>query len=99
MALRRAREHAGLSLKEVERLTAGRFKPSTVAGYERGERSISMSRFIALASAYGALPNGVLADAMARLADRLDRLVVILPDGEVEIQAHPAGAQERRAVD
>lgn len=50
--LRRARETRRLTLHDVERRSQGRFKPSTVAGYERGERSISLDRFTQLASFY-----------------------------------------------
>lgn len=86
--MRRAREDAGLSLKDVERRTDGRFKPSTIAGYERGERAITVSRFVALAAAYGAHPGAVLEAAVARSAGHWDRLVVISPDGEIEVEAH-----------
>lgn len=64
LALRRSRESAGLSLKDVERVTGGRFKPSTVAGYERGERSISICRFLSLSGAYAAHPVEMLSEAL-----------------------------------
>lgn len=91
-ALRRARDVAGLTLKDVERLTEGRFKPSTVAGYERGERSISVSRFLALARFYGALPDGLLADAMVFSDYDIEELVVVLPGGDGEIRTRVAAS-------
>lgn len=99
LALRRSREAAGLSLKEVERITDCRFKPSTIAGYERGERSITVSRFVELATVYGALPNGLLAEAVARSGEGFDRLVVVSPNGEVAIEAELALDEERRVLD
>lgn len=41
-------------------LSGGRFKPSALGGYERGERSISVSRFCALAALYGVPPDRLL---------------------------------------
>lgn len=73
----------GLSLSDVARLTGGRFKPSTVAGYERGERSISLSRFAALARFYGAHPPDLLAEALVRSRLREAEVVVVLPGGEL----------------
>lgn len=63
-ALRRAREAAGLSLQDLARRSGGRFKASTVAGYERGERSISIRRFIELATFYRELPDRLLANVL-----------------------------------
>ncbi|HEX6262799.1 MAG TPA: helix-turn-helix transcriptional regulator [Actinomycetota bacterium] len=83
-ALRQARERTGLSLKDVERLTNGRFKPSTVAGYERGERSITVSRFVALARFYGARPSGLLSDATHAQEGR-KRLVMVVPEDAAEV--------------
>lgn len=78
-ALRRARDAAGLSLKDVERLTEGRFKPSTVAGYERGERSISVSRFLSLARFYAAHPDEILSDVLSLIRHGDMEVVVVLP--------------------
>lgn len=66
-ALRKARRERGLTLRDVNRLSHGRFKPSSVAGYERGERSISLERFCALASFYGVLPDRLLSGVLRRL--------------------------------
>jgi transcriptional regulator with XRE-family HTH domain len=59
--LRRARFLRGWTLKEVERRSQGRFKASSVGGYERGERSISTTSFCQLAMLYGQLPHQLLA--------------------------------------
>ncbi|HEX6262801.1 MAG TPA: helix-turn-helix domain-containing protein [Actinomycetota bacterium] len=63
-ALRRAREAVGLTLHEVAERSGGRFKPSTVAGYERGERSISLGRFAQLATVYDRPPDQLLGEVL-----------------------------------
>lgn len=50
--LRAARKQRGWSLGEVESHTEGEFKASVVGAYERGERAISVQRFVRLADAY-----------------------------------------------
>lgn len=51
--LRAARRHRGWSLGEVETNTEGEFKASVVGAYERGERAISVQRFVRLSDIYG----------------------------------------------
>ncbi len=51
--LRAARRQRGWSLGEVETKTGGEFKASVVGAYERGERAISVQRFVGLAESYG----------------------------------------------
>jgi transcriptional regulator with XRE-family HTH domain len=63
--LRRAREELGLSLRDVSRSSGGRFTASGIAGYERGERRISVERLCELAEVYGTTPERLLADATA----------------------------------
>lgn len=58
--LRAARRQRGWSLGEVESITAGEFKASVVGAYERGERSISVHRFVRLAYSYGVSPADLL---------------------------------------
>ena len=58
--LRAARRHRGWSLGEVESNTDGEFKASVVGAYERGERAISVQRFVALSEIYGVLPVDLL---------------------------------------
>jgi len=63
-ALRRVRRERGFTLREVARRSEDRFKPTSVAGYERGERSISVERFCQLASLYGIAPDRLLGEAV-----------------------------------
>ena len=51
--LRAARRHRGWSLGDVEAHTGGEFKASVVGAYERGERAISVQRFVSLSEVYG----------------------------------------------
>lgn len=51
--LRAARRQRGWSLGDVESRTDGEFKASVVGAYERGERAISVQRFVRLARSYG----------------------------------------------
>jgi transcriptional regulator with XRE-family HTH domain len=51
--LRAARRQRGWSLGEVESQTDGEFKASVVGAYERGERAISVQRFVRLSDVYG----------------------------------------------
>jgi len=50
--LRAARRHRGWSLGDVEANTGGEFKASVVGAYERGERAISVQRFVSLSDVY-----------------------------------------------
>jgi transcriptional regulator with XRE-family HTH domain len=50
--LRAARRHRGWSLGDVEANTSGEFKASVVGAYERGERAISVQRFVSLSDVY-----------------------------------------------
>jgi transcriptional regulator with XRE-family HTH domain len=47
--LRQIRTGRSLSLRQVTVRSGGRFKPSSIASYERGERQISLERLFALA--------------------------------------------------
>lgn len=51
--LRAARRQRGWSLGDVETHTGGEFKASVVGAYERGERAISVQRFVRLSDVYG----------------------------------------------
>src|SRR5207244_4441372 len=55
--LRRARRARGFTLRDVHVRSRGRFKPSAVGGYERGERAISLDRFSQLAELYDCPPD------------------------------------------
>ncbi|HJS71623.1 MAG TPA: helix-turn-helix transcriptional regulator [Acidimicrobiia bacterium] len=58
--LRAARRQRGWSLGEVETQTDGEFKASVVGAYERGERAISVQRYVSLAEFYGTSPSDLL---------------------------------------
>jgi transcriptional regulator with XRE-family HTH domain len=62
--LRRVRKDRGLSLRRVAELSEGRFTPTTIAGYERGERSISTARLVSLARIYGTPADRLVAQAV-----------------------------------
>ncbi|MCZ6662669.1 MAG: helix-turn-helix transcriptional regulator [Actinobacteria bacterium] len=61
--LRVARRQRGWSLGEVETFTEGEFKASVVGAYERGERAISVRRFVRLAEIYRVEPANLLPSA------------------------------------
>ena len=75
--LRRARNARGLTLQGVTRGTGGRFKPSVLGGYERGDRMISLERFCELAEFYGVPADRLLGDALALLSPAGRREVTI----------------------
>jgi transcriptional regulator with XRE-family HTH domain len=65
--LRRVRLGRGMTLRDVAHATGGAFPPSTVAGYERGERAISLERFRTLAELYRHPADRLLGEALAAL--------------------------------
>ncbi len=93
-ALRRARLGRGLTLRQVEKASGGRYKPSSIAGYERGERKITVERFCRLASFYGEEPGPLLTEALTAASRRemggvvidLTRLMIVLPDLEEDVR-------------
>lgn len=68
MALRDARRRAGFTLSDVQERSRSRFKPSAVGGYERGERTISVERFVELAEVYGVAPDRLLGSALEQVS-------------------------------
>ena len=91
-ALRRARLRRGMTLRQLEVASRGRYKPSSIASYERGERRISVERLCHLASFLGVDPGRLVSEAvgMASISHQgtiaLDRrrLTVPLPDLDEE---------------
>ncbi len=69
-ALRRAREARGLTLREAARASSGAFQPSTLASYERAERSVPIERFFRIAFLYDISPVRLLADVVRRVEGR-----------------------------
>jgi transcriptional regulator with XRE-family HTH domain len=57
----------GLTLRDAALASRDRFRPSSIAGYERAERAITVQRFCDLAQTYGVDPvrllEGVLREA------------------------------------
>jgi transcriptional regulator with XRE-family HTH domain len=62
-----------LSLRQVTVRSGGRFKPSSVASYERGERMISLERLFALADVYEVAPERIVAAIAHRLEGTAER--------------------------
>lgn len=75
--LREARQERGLTLRQAWERSEGRFKPSVVGGYERGERSISLARFCTLAQFYGVPPDRLFFRVLERLEPRARRETVL----------------------
>jgi transcriptional regulator with XRE-family HTH domain len=71
-ALRRIRTALGLTLQDVGERSGRAFTPTAVAGYERGERQISLQRFCDLATFYGIAPEQLLAEVRRALPERED---------------------------
>jgi hypothetical protein len=73
-----------MTLREVSLLSEGRFKPSALGGYERGERAITVERLCVLASLYGMPADRILGDALDRIQPG-DRGEVIVDVGALEL--------------
>lgn len=83
--LRAARRQYGWSLGDVESHTTGEFKASVVGAYERGERAISVQRFVRLAEIYNVMPADLLpVEAHTELVIDLDALAAEGSDDLVE---------------
>src|SRR5256885_10710020 len=74
-ALRRTRLARGLTLKQLSVASAGRFKPTSVAGYERGERSISVVRFCELCRLLGVPLDRLLGEILRAARADLDLVI------------------------
>ncbi len=90
-AIRYARRSANLSQRELQNRTGGRFKPSAVGGYERGERDISVERLVDLAHAIGVAPEDLLADALRRASPRTHAEIAI---DLIELEREPGRAAD-----
>ena len=66
--LRRARRRVRLTLHDVAALSLDTFGPTTVGGYERGERGITLARFCELAAIYGVPADRLLAEVLEESA-------------------------------
>ncbi len=89
-ALRRTRLGQGLTLRDVTAASGGRFKATSVAGYERGERSITLERFCDLCAVYGVAPERLLGEIVRAVEGR--------PEPEVNLAALEAMQTEEGAL-
>ena len=69
-ALRRARLARRMTLKDLADASADRFRPTSVAGYERGERKISLVRFCELCRLLEVPPERVLGEILRAVDGR-----------------------------
>jgi transcriptional regulator with XRE-family HTH domain len=60
LRLREVRRSLGLSLHDVQALSRTEFKASVLGAYERGDRIITVGRFLRLAELYGVDPQSLL---------------------------------------
>jgi transcriptional regulator with XRE-family HTH domain len=74
-ALRRARTSKGLTLREAARVSSEDVKPTTLASYERGERSVSVERLFRLSFLYRISPARLVADVLRRIEGRKPVLI------------------------
>jgi transcriptional regulator with XRE-family HTH domain len=74
-ALRRARAARSLTLRQVLSASSGEFKATSVAGYERGERTISVERFCRLCEVYEVAPQVVLADIVNAIGGKAQTVI------------------------
>jgi len=86
-ALRRARGERRLRLRDVAARSDGRIKASTLGSYERGERTLSLERFVELAFLYEVPPATLLRRALAGGATQEDR--VLVDRGQLDLVSWP----------
>lgn len=70
VVLRLARKARGLALRDASTLSSGMFKPSSLASYERGERTLSVEKFLSLTAIYGVPPARLIAQISRRVEGR-----------------------------
>lgn len=80
--LRAVRRQRGWSLGDVETHTRGEFKASVVGAYERGERAISVQRFVRLSDIYGT-PASDLLPAPSESGLVIDLEALVADDGDL----------------
>jgi hypothetical protein len=59
-----------MTLRDVGARSGGAFKATAVAGYERGERAISLARFCELCAVYQIPPQRLMAEVMREVEGR-----------------------------
>jgi transcriptional regulator with XRE-family HTH domain len=75
--LREARRSRSLTLRDVQEASGGGFRVSTLAGYERAERMLTLERFCGLAALYGLAPEELLTRVLDERSRGSRRSVVI----------------------
>lgn len=94
--LREVRTSQGLTLRDVSKRSGGSLKPTSVAGYERGERGISLERFFQLATLYAVAPHVLLAEVSRRTEE--PAVLIDVSDAALSRQApdgSPSGDGDR----
>lgn len=86
--LRAARRNRSLSLKDVERLSARRFKIGVLGAYERGDRNINITQLLELAEFYGVPAGELLHEGAGGRRSSAPRLTINMP----VLAAHPGYA-------
>jgi len=84
-ALRRARRSRGWTLREAAERSELRFRPTSLASYERGERQVSTQRFCELAELYGVSPARLLADAVREAQGRAPTIIDVVQVEKLEV--------------
>lgn len=97
--LRRVRRQQGLSLAEVEQRSDGVWKAVVVGAYERGDRSVSVTRLAGLADFYGIPLSELLPGARTPSGDRSASRVVLDLAVLSEPQTEPVAAVARFAAE
>jgi transcriptional regulator with XRE-family HTH domain len=77
IVLREARRSRRLTLRDVQEASGGGFRVSTLAGYERAERMLTLERFCELAALYGLAPEELLTRVLDERSRGSRRSVVI----------------------
>jgi transcriptional regulator with XRE-family HTH domain len=93
--LREARRSRRLTLRDVQEATDGGFRISTLAGYERAERVITLERFCGLADFYGLAPEELLTRVLDERSRGSRRSVVIDLFRLEQVQGEPGEALAR----
>ena len=83
--LRDVRLGRNLSLRQVTIRSGGRFKPSSVASYERGERQLSLNRLFSLAAVYDVEPERIVAAIAHQLRAGVAHDPQAQAEGEVDV--------------
>jgi transcriptional regulator with XRE-family HTH domain len=105
IGLRRARLARGWSLRAAAEASSGRFAASSIAGYERGERAISLERFVELCRLYAVSSERLLASTeraasdgtppivdlgrFERLGDRTQPMIALFVDQVIARRGQP----------